>query len=138
MNNHLIFSNKMADIYYEPELKMMITIYHGIVEYDLLEEIIDLINNTAISNGINGSVADVSELRGSYHKMLGYMKEIGLPLLVENGYRVHAQIISDDLIMRNLSEKVGEIMKSLGISFVTFTNRKEGEDWLRSVLSESS
>ena len=95
-NNHLLFSNKMTDIYYEPALKMMVTIYHGIVKYDLLEEIIDLINNTAISNGINGSLADVSELRGSYHKMLGYMKETGLPLLIENGYRVHAQIISDE------------------------------------------
>jgi len=137
-NEYLIFSNKMADIYFEPKIKMMTIIYRGLVDYELFEDIIRIVNTTAIATGIIGVVADVTELRGSYHKVLGYMENTGFPLLVENGLRVQAQIISDDIIMQNLSEKVGEIMKSLGINFTTFTNRKDGEKWLLKELAKSS
>ncbi len=137
-NTSLIFSNKVADIYYYPNNKMLIAIYHGLVEYNLLQEIIELINATAVDKGIAGALADVTKLRGSYQRLLGYMEDTGAPLLIENGYIAQAQIISDDLIMKNLSAKVEKIMTSLSVNFKVFTDRKEGEEWLNKVLAKQN
>ncbi len=131
----LILSNKMADIYYFPANKMIIAIYHGLVDYTLFKDIISVVNTTAIEQGISGGLSDVTQLRGSYQRFLEYMEDTGFPLLIENGFRVQAQIISDDLIMINLSEKVEKIMISLGVNFKSFRERSEGKEWLKKELA---
>ncbi len=124
----------MADIYYCPANKMMVAIYHGIVEYSLFQDIISIVNTTAIEQGISGGLSDVTQLRGSYQRFLGYMEETEFPLLIEKGYRAQAQIISDDLIMINLSDKVEDIMTSLGVNFKSFKERSKGKEWLVKAL----
>lgn len=132
--NFIIFSNKMGDIYYFSEKKILATVYNGLVEYDLFAEIIKVVNDTAMNNGIHGALADVSKLRGSFHRLLLYMEEIGFPHLVDYGLSVQAQIISDDLMMINLVSKVNEILASLGVNYKTFEDRDEGYNWLLSQL----
>lgn len=132
--NFIIFSNKMGDIYYFSEEKILATVYNGLVEYDLFAEIIKVVNDTAMNNGIHGALADVSKLRGSFHRLLQYMEEIGFPHLVDFGLSVQAQIISDDLMMINLVSKVNEILASLGVNYKTFEDRDEGYNWLLSQL----
>ncbi len=131
----LIFSNKMADLYFNASTKKMVVIYHGLVDYDLLLEIIDSVNQIATETGIYGTLVDISELRGSFHRLLGYMEETGFPLLVEQGLKFQAQIISDDLMMQNLSKKIEKLLTSLGVNLKTFTNRAEGEEWLNYQLA---
>ncbi|MCF6351673.1 MAG: hypothetical protein L3J06_01545 [Cyclobacteriaceae bacterium] len=135
INEPLIFSNKMADIYLNASNKKMIVIYHGLVDYDLFLEIIKSINQVATETGICGALVDISELRGSFHRLLDYMEETGFPLLVEQGLKFQAQIISDDLMMQNLSKKIEKLLTSLGVNLKTFTNRAEGEEWLNGQLA---
>jgi len=130
----LIFTNKMADIYFHPEPKILSVVYNGLVEYDLFEEVIEAVNNTAKTNGVHGTLADVSRLRGSFHRLLQYMEEIGFPLLVDHGLRIQAQIISDDIIMKNLISKVNKMLASLGVETRNFEDRKEGFEWLKKAL----
>lgn len=128
-SEYLIFSNKMGDIYYFPERKILSTVYNGLVEYDLFAEIIKVVNETAKNEGIHGALADVSKLRGSFHRLLQYMEDIGFPHLVDYGLRVQAQVISDDLMMKNLISKVNEILTSLGVKHKTFEDQEEGYKW---------
>ncbi len=134
LSNSLIFSNKMADIYYSTTSRKMTVIYHGLVDYDLLQEIIEAINQVATETGICGALTDICKLRGSFHRLLGYMEESGFPLLIKHGLKFQAQIISDDIIMQNLSKKVEGILISLGVNFTTFYNREEAEEWLDKAL----
>lgn len=130
----LIFSNKMADIYFHPEKKILSVVYNGLVEYDLFEEVIEEVNNLATKNGVHGTLADVSMLRGSFYRLLEYMEEIGFPLLIDQGLKIQAQIISDDIMMKNLISKVNEMLASLGVKTKNFENRKEGFEWLMASL----
>ena len=130
----LVFTNKMADIYFHPEKKILSVVYNGLVEYDLFEEVIEEVNNLAAKKGVHGTLADVSMLRGSFYRLLEYMEEIGFPLLIDHGLKLQAQIISDDLIMKNLIAKVNEMLASLGVKTKNFENRNEGFEWLMASL----
>lgn len=136
LKDDFIFSNKMEDIYYLPESKVLKVFYKGLVSYKSFEGVIKTINDLSEDKGIYGTLVDVSNLRGSFHRLLGYMEETGFPLLTDNGLFVQAHIISDDLLMENLSVKVGEIMKSLGVKFKIFYDRDEGYTWLKKELKK--
>ncbi len=133
-SNSLIFSNKVADIYHNPDDKKMTIIYHGLVNYGLLIEVIESINKVVEENGISGALVDLCKLHGSFHRLLGYMEETGFPLLIKHGLKFQAQIISDDIIMQNLSKKVEAMLVSLGVNANTFYNREEAEEWLDKAL----
>ncbi len=132
----LIYSNKIAEIRYDTKSKIIYADYHGIVEYNLAENAIKSINQVAINNGIVGVIADVSNLRGSFYRIMDYMKNDGFPLLIKYGLRVHAQVISEDIIIHNLSNRVKDFSKELGIESKIFTDANKAEKWVKSVLKE--
>ncbi len=83
----------------------------------MAEETIGTINQVAINNGI---ITDTSKLRGSFHQLMGYIKHEGFPLLIKHGLRAYAQIISEYIIIHNLSNKVRTAGEELGIESKVF------------------
>lgn len=55
--------------YFFPKKKILAVIYNGLVEYNLFDEVINTVNDVATNNGIHGTLADVSKLRGSFHRL---------------------------------------------------------------------
>ncbi len=132
----LICSNKIAEVKYNTKNKIIFANYHGIIEYDLAEEVIKSINQVAVNNGINGAIADISKLRGSFYRLMEYMANEGFPLLIKHGLRVYAQVISEDIIIHNLSNKVNNIGKELGIESKIFNDNNKAEEWVKWVLKK--
>ncbi len=130
-----IFSNKMAEIYFDESNKVAMINYRGIVNYDCFDEVIEEVNRISMEFGIIGVVVDMSKFCGSFHRILEYAKDTGYPLLIKNGLKAQAQIICDDLILKNLSYKAQKIIRELGVKYEIFHNRTEGEEWLSSFLN---
>jgi len=130
-----IFSNKMAEIFYDGSTKVAMINYRGLVNYDSFDEVIEEVNRISIEFGIIGVVVDMRELCGSFHRILEYARDTGYPLLIKNGLVAQAQIICDDLILTNLSLKAQEVIRELGVKYEIFHNPSEGEEWLSSFLN---
>ncbi len=130
-----IFSNKMAEIYFDESNKVAMVNYRGLVNYDSFDEVICEVNRISIEFGITGLVVDMRKLCGSFHRIIEYARDTGYPLLIKNGLKAQAQIICDDLILTNLSNKAQVIIRELGVEYEIFLDRTEGEEWLSSVLN---
>lgn len=121
---------------YDDESKIMHVIFHGILKQELAMEHFDAILEFALNNPIHCILADLTQLRGSYIKFFDYFQENAYPKLLTNGFRAHAIIISDDLIVENISKKLSKLHLQMGIESKIFTHLEKGEKWLNDILKD--
>ncbi|MEN8248768.1 MAG: hypothetical protein ABFS32_07530 [Bacteroidota bacterium] len=124
----VITDNKLCHSIFDEEHKILRTKYHGLVNKELYIEHLDKLKT--LENPIIGSIADFRKLRGSYFKHFNFLEEDAFPAVKMKGFKYVAYLISDDLIIENVTHKLVEILRKLNIEAKIFTDPEEAESWL--------
>ncbi len=128
----IIAQNLLATAYYNKEEQMLISIYKGRADIPLaLEHIERIIVFLKKNNSVLKSVVDVSEVHGSFAKILGYVKDSYHPIAIETGLQSEVYVISEDLIIKNLGIKLKDLAILSNLKSKLFTDRKKAIDWLK-------
>ncbi|MCB0497894.1 MAG: hypothetical protein KDC79_17270 [Cyclobacteriaceae bacterium] len=126
----IIAENKQAVFKYDPNRKLLLSTYKGIFNYDLAKESYNQIEGVEVV----GKIADVRKLNGSFMKLMSEFRE-KYPILKKQGLAAEAFVISDDLMINNLVEKLRAQLKSIGIETYACQTIEEAESWIQTYLS---
>lgn len=127
----IIVENKHVLSTFSEDQKILISVFKGRVDIDLLLD--HLSNSVSFYNNYNviGSVADISQVHGSFVKIMDFMKETYYPAAIKSGVKCAAYVISKDLINSHLGVKLELIASSFNIKSAVFSELSEAEDWVR-------
>ena len=126
----LITDNKSCYSVYEPENKWIYSTFKGIVNYKLIMEHLQNGQRFSRNHEILGALVDLRNLRGSYIKLFDLLENEVYPKLKSRGLQTQAFIISDDLLIANVTDKLMEMFARLEITAQIFTNLEEAKIWL--------
>lgn len=130
----IIAQNKLGTTTFYKEEKILISVYKGRIDIDLglehLAEIVEFYKR----NEVVGSVVNIKEMFGSFAKIFEYMEEIYYPAAVKSGLKCQGYIVSEDLIINNLSSKLIGMATSFKLRAEIFSGREEAEKWIKSVI----
>lgn len=129
---HTIAENRLAKFEYDPDKKLVISTYKGIFKYDLAKEIYNSIGQEV---SIVGKIADVRKLNGSFVKLMQEFKE-KYPVLKKRGLKAEVFVVSDDLMVNNLINKLCKQLEAMGINTHTCNSLEEANEWLNKYLDE--
>ena len=130
----IVSTNKLGTMTYSHESKIMFVEFRGIVEPELAMEHFNSILEFASSNQIIGILADLTRLRGSYIKFFDFFQENAYPQLIKGGLKAHSTSVSDDLIIENISLKLKDLHKVMGIESRVFLDDEKAQRWLEAKL----
>lgn len=131
----IIAQNKLATTTFNPDTKLLISVYKGRVNIEWALEHLAKVVEFYNSNLVNGSVADLHQLLGSYAKVLDYLVESYYPAAVKSGLKIQAYVVSQDLINENLGVKLDGLASKFEIKSAVFNNRQQGEAWVNDYLN---
>lgn len=79
---------------------------------------------------ILAALVDLRNLRGSYIKLFDLLENEVYPKMKSRGLQTQAFIISDDLLIANVTDKLMEMFARLEITAQIFTDIEEAKIWL--------
>lgn len=127
----IVTDNKLCHSVYNQQTKILYSTYKGLVINELFSEHMQNTFKFIKTNKILGSVVDFRKLRGSYLKVFKFLEQEAYPGLKKAGAHYLAFVISDDIIIENVTVKLMEVIERVGgIKARIFTNDKIAEKWL--------
>lgn len=132
-----VFHNKQGEFKYNKDLNILYATFYGIINLELASELIKSAADFALSNKVYGVVADVTKLRGSYLKLFDLLIDDIYPPLIDKGMKVHATVISDDVIVEHVTSKLEKRRLQMGIESKTFTKIELADTWVKEILGHN-
>ena len=130
----VIEQNQIGTTIFDKESEILIEIYSGRVNIELILNHFEKIEQFSELNNIKGSIVDIRRLYGSFVKLLGGIERDYYPKLIKSGLKHQAFVISDDLIIKNLASKAKGIASKFNIQVRTFYSKEEAEKWIDTIL----
>ncbi len=126
----VVTDSKLCYSVYNTQSKILHSTYRGVLNKD---QLIAHLNNGVVfgkENEILGSLVDLRKLHGSYYKFFEFLEFEAYPGIQRSGLHYLAFILSDDIIVNNVTKKLMEVIKRLKLEARIFTNSEEGLKWL--------
>ena len=127
-----IAQNKMGVTYFYAEHKMLVSVYKGLVDIELVIEHLKKLILFYKENDVVCSVVDISGVLGSFAKIMAFLESDYYPVAIKNGLKVQAYVASDDLIIKNLTIRLEMMASMFSIESGVFKTRVEAEEWVKS------
>ncbi len=130
----IIAQNSLGTTHYFNEYKILISVYKGRIDIDLgLEHLADIVEFYK-ENEVVGSVVNIKEMYGSFAKIFEYMKEHYYPAAIKSGLKCQGFVVSEDLIINNLSSKLSDMATSFKLKSKVFSDKNKAEGWVKSII----
>ena len=126
-------NNHVHSTYYADDCTLS-TEYKGVFNKSIALEHFHTVEKFAQTQPILGVITNLSKLGGSYNSILEYLEDEGFPKIKKLGLKAEAFIISDDIIIKHLTEKLVQIIKNSGIKVNICQSHQEAKEWLQAVL----
>ena len=126
----ILTDNKLCYSVYKPEFKILHSTYKGVPNEKLFLQHLENILQFSESNQILGVLVDLRKLVGSYIKYFDYLENQKYPNLQHQGFSHEAFVISDDIIVANVTNKLIEVLARLNITAKIFSDLDKARDWL--------
>lgn len=108
--------------------------FKGRFQIDMLTVHFKAIENFLSLKKAKASIVDISKVYGSFAKILEYVELAYFPTLERSGIRYQAYIISEDLMIQNLINRVKELSTQFNIEIQIFYDRELANSWLQEKL----
>ncbi len=125
-----VSSTKQIYSYYEEEIQILFTEYKGMFNEENAFEHFHKVEAFVSGRPLLGIVADLRKLNGSYNKVMEYFKSEGYPKIKKSGLIAEAFIISDDIMINYLTEKLMSVLKQNNVRCSCFDSEKEAHSWI--------
>jgi hypothetical protein len=126
----IVTDNKLCYSVYEPENKILHSTYKGVLNRE--QFLIHHKNGIQFGQGheIVGSLVDLRKLHGSYLKFFNFLEFEAYPGIQKAGFHCLAFVISDDIIIKNVTHKLMAVIERLALEAKIFTEATEARKWL--------
>ncbi len=124
----IIAKNKLGTTVYHQEEKILVSVYKGRAITKLALEHLKSIVEFYKTHEVCGSVVNVKEVHGSFAKVFEYMKDSYYPIAVKNGLQCQVYVISEDLIINNLSTKLTGMATLFQLKSEVFFRKRRGQN----------
>lgn len=128
----LVAENSFVTTHFYPEDRLLVSVYNGRSNVELGLEHLKKVVEFYSRNEVKGSVVDISKIYGSFSKGIEFLRHSYYPMAVKSGLTCQAYIIPKDVIVENLSNKIVSLASSFIKKVSLFTDRKIGEEWVKS------
>ena len=130
----IVTDNKLCYSVYQPEEKILITTFKGVVNYALMRQHMVNVLRFSKDSQVLGALVDFSLIRGSYFKLFDYLEKKVYPKLKSRGFSALAFVISDDLLTANVTEKLKDVLQKQEGKINLFRDYNEAEKWIQDEL----
>lgn len=125
-----ISNEKQVKSNYDSETKILHTEYSGLFNAEIALNHFHLVEEFAKTNLLKGAISDLRKLTGSYNKVIEYLDKEGFPNIKKTGLVSEAFVISNDLMINHLTDKLVIILKNKQINVGVFKSQKEAKLWM--------
>lgn len=130
----IITENKLAISTFNEEFRLVRSTFSGRFDVTLAIDHLEELGEFYFNNKVNASIVDLSNVYGSYAKVLEYVKTTFLPKTKTSGIKWKAYVVSDDVIVAYLSSKLVEGDEHNKILSKVFSQIKDAEKWVTSII----
>ncbi|MEN8248769.1 MAG: hypothetical protein ABFS32_07535 [Bacteroidota bacterium] len=130
-----VTDNKTCYSYYNPKTKTIHTTFKGIVDLSLMKEHIANVRRLSKEDKVLGTVVDFRQLRGSFVKLIEHLGKEVQPELQARGFNTKAFVITDDLIINNLTQKLTDTFRQQKANVRVFNDIDIANEWLLKTIS---
>lgn len=127
----IILQNKGGVSSFDKDSKIVTSVYNGRANIKLAKEHLAALMNFYETHEVMGAVVNLSGVYGSFSKLLDYLEEVFYPHVQSHGLKAQAYVVSDDLILRNLGQRLSNIVALQNIKVKVFKDEKGAEKWIR-------
>ncbi len=120
----------MAQSKFDTKNAILYTRYNGKFNFKLLQQHAAHVEAISQKHEIKAIITDLRSLLGSYNKAMDYFKHKGYPMVKQAGLKLQVFVISDDIIINYLTEKLMDTLKSNNINCKCFSDDKEAKNWV--------
>ena len=127
----IVAEDKLGKTEYVKDIKLIISTYRGRVDkamsFDHLGKVIEFYKN----NEVKYAIINLLELYGSFAPVMEYLESSFYPVAIKSGLKAQAIIVTDDLIIKNLTNKLKAITSRFSVDARTFATKEEAMKWLK-------
>jgi len=122
--------DKLGLTEYIEEKHLIISTYKGRVDNQMSFDHLGAVINFYKKHSVTAAIIDLRELYGSFIKVMDYLGETFYPVALKSGLKAQAFIVTDDLIIKNLTKKLESITIKFNIEAHTFASIEEANIWI--------
>lgn len=124
----IIEENAFSKAEYDEQSKIVYGKYVGVVDVEKSKQTFQAIVAFAKVTPVVGTCSDISDLKGTYSMLVGYIVEHVFPPLIENGLKKSAIVVSSDVFTLFATEHLLEEIPSHELQI--FETVDEATKWL--------
>ena len=127
----IIDQNNLADAFYDERRKIIVFKTKNILankNTDKIESLLKSVLEFSKEKNVIGEVVDLTNLRGNFNNVLGYLLQVYYPIMHENGMKRAAYVLSNDLLSLGLVQKICDDNKL--VETKAFTNFQMAKKWV--------
>lgn len=132
----IVAKDKLGVTKYTEDLKLIESTYKGRVDTEMSAVHLSKVAEFYSKNEIRGAIIDLRGLYGSFVKMMDYLVDTFYPIAQKSGMKAQAFIIRDDLIIKNLADKLKQLTPTFNIKARIFSTPQEAKVWIESIIKD--
>lgn len=132
----IVAKDKLGVTEYIEDLKLIESTYKGRVDTDLSVVHLSKVAEFYSKNEIRGAVIDLRGLYGSFVKVMEYLVDTFYPIAKKSGMKAQAFVITDDIIIKTMAEKLKDVTPKFNIEARVFSTPKEARSWIDSIIKD--
>lgn len=128
----LVAKDTIGESVFDETQKRLVSTYHGRANKQVALQHLQKVSLFYEQNKVHTTLIDLRNLYGSFLKYMDYLESSFYPMAQKSGLRAQALVITDDLIIKNMSKKLEAISSAYSIQVRTFATSEEAIEWLDS------
>lgn len=129
-----IKSNKGNEVMYDREKKIVHYRMYGTINFESAKEAMEAVRVFTKTNKVLGTVADMSESKGTFTKLNKYIEAEYMPDMIKQGMKCSAMVVPNDVFLQFSADKLISRMGSFTMQ--VFPNLEEANAWVEEVVAE--
>lgn len=125
-----ILSNKLVDVYYESNAKLLVYDWHGMVDFDLGIQTFKTTMQFIQTSTCHFVLHDATKMTGTFTKLNKFMSEEVAPNFEKHGGQRSAMVISSDVFSLFAINQYLKLTKTNKIELKVFQQRAAALKWL--------
>lgn len=132
----IVAKDKLGVTKYTEDIKLIESTYKGRVDTDMSVAHLSKVAEFYSKNEIRGAIIDLRGLYGSFLKVMEYLVDTFYPIAQKSGMRAQAFVITDDLIIKSMADKLKQVTPTFNIKASVFSTPQEAKVWIESIIKD--
>ncbi len=127
----IVVNDQMGLTEYIESERLIISSYKGRVDHEASIAHLSAVIDFYKQHEVKAAIIDLREVFGSFFKIMEYLSDSFYPIALKSGLKAQAFVLTDDIIIKNLTKKLGIITSTFDVKSKTFATKEDAKKWLK-------